>query len=586
MPAFYRDFLNKPQALNHFQTMNRYWMEDTHGKYGVQLDAFGPYQLPGNSYQYFEQNFGGASALPDAGHDAVQPLTSAPTPRRPGSPTSARLSVSSYDNIFYVSAGEDESSTWQEFGNMKFLNQDMVPDAFGPKPYRPVAAQLGSDALCAVDSWASVLDDLAERGDPGPTPRSSIEAESSGLGTYTHELTHNLGILDNYNNPYGTPQQRSATGPWDMMSRGSFGGPGGTHQRFLIPPTTGGSLGSQHNLRNKLKLGFITPNQVLRLNRGGLAKTGMVVADVTAREVDPERGLSGVRCSSTAPATTRLRASWPPTRCATASTKAANGTINGKYNAYMAEVVQQIGSDSFDPGHGVLLAKAKTAESNSCGTFTCFDWVIDSHPADINMVDFVGPDGTPNMVTIADQRQLDDATFNAGTDSGSTDEYEDTANRLHFYIVDKTPTPTASCTTRSGAVARRHRPADARRLGGPGLGRGERGRLRDLHVPADRTRARRGDRPVAPTRGRDAFVNGDVYRLSAIGYRHRLGRPAQEPAGDGEVRRDDPRAGVLHARRGRGLGDADGDVGLRPVEAASATCATGDVGGSCRRRCR
>ena len=53
VPAFYRDFLNKPQALNHFQTMNRYWMEDSYGKYGVQLDAFGPYKLPGNSYQYF-----------------------------------------------------------------------------------------------------------------------------------------------------------------------------------------------------------------------------------------------------------------------------------------------------------------------------------------------------------------------------------------------------------------------------------------------------------------------------------------------------------------------------------------------------
>src|SRR4051794_2839975 len=26
-PAFYRDFLNRPQPLNHFQTMNRYWME-------------------------------------------------------------------------------------------------------------------------------------------------------------------------------------------------------------------------------------------------------------------------------------------------------------------------------------------------------------------------------------------------------------------------------------------------------------------------------------------------------------------------------------------------------------------------------
>src|SRR4051794_12834619 len=57
VPAFLRDFLNKPQALNHFQTMNRYWMEDSFGKYGVQLDAYGVYQMPGRSYQYFQQDF-------------------------------------------------------------------------------------------------------------------------------------------------------------------------------------------------------------------------------------------------------------------------------------------------------------------------------------------------------------------------------------------------------------------------------------------------------------------------------------------------------------------------------------------------
>src|SRR5689334_9270583 len=60
VPAFYRDFLNKPSALNHFQTMNRYWMEDSFGKYGVQLDAYGVYQLPALSYQYFMQDFNAA----------------------------------------------------------------------------------------------------------------------------------------------------------------------------------------------------------------------------------------------------------------------------------------------------------------------------------------------------------------------------------------------------------------------------------------------------------------------------------------------------------------------------------------------
>src|SRR3954470_14079221 len=45
--AFLRNFLNVPSTMNHFQTMNRYWMEDSYGKYGVQLDVYGPYRLPG-----------------------------------------------------------------------------------------------------------------------------------------------------------------------------------------------------------------------------------------------------------------------------------------------------------------------------------------------------------------------------------------------------------------------------------------------------------------------------------------------------------------------------------------------------------
>jgi hypothetical protein len=75
--------------------------------------------------------------------------------------------------------------------------------------------------------------------------------------------------------------------------------------------------------------------------------------------------------------------------------------------------------DSFDPGHGVLFTKIRTRENSSCGTFSCFVWIVDSHAQDIDKVDFIGPDGTPNMMTMGDQRQLDDATFNAGLNSGT-----------------------------------------------------------------------------------------------------------------------------------------------------------------------
>jgi hypothetical protein len=55
----------------------------------------------------------------------------------------------------------------------------------------------------------------------------------------------------------------------------------------------------------------------------------------------------------------------------------------------------------------------------------------------MNKVDYVKPDGTPIMRTVADYRQLNDALFHAGTNSGSQAEYVDGPNGLHFYVVDK-----------------------------------------------------------------------------------------------------------------------------------------------------
>src|SRR5262249_57845283 len=46
--------------------------------------------------------------------------------------------VASFDNIFWISAGQDQSSTWQEFGDGKFLDRDHIPDAFGPKALDPL----------------------------------------------------------------------------------------------------------------------------------------------------------------------------------------------------------------------------------------------------------------------------------------------------------------------------------------------------------------------------------------------------------------------------------------------------------------
>ena len=55
----------------------------------------------------------------------------------------------------------------------------------------------------------------------------------------------------------------------------------------------------------------------------------------------------------------------------------------------------------------------------------------------MNAVDYYKPDGSPIMRTVADYRQLNDALFHAGTNSGSSYEYVDGPNNLRFYVIDK-----------------------------------------------------------------------------------------------------------------------------------------------------
>jgi hypothetical protein len=49
---FYSDFWCKPQEINHGRTVNEYWMEQSHGKYGVKFHAYGPCRMPRKMTEY------------------------------------------------------------------------------------------------------------------------------------------------------------------------------------------------------------------------------------------------------------------------------------------------------------------------------------------------------------------------------------------------------------------------------------------------------------------------------------------------------------------------------------------------------
>jgi M6 family metalloprotease-like protein len=407
VPAFYRDFLNTPGTLNHGHTLHEYWMEDSYGRYGVDLTAFGAYRMPHPAHQYGitnDMNPGGCPAGETCNRDLRTDGLGA------WRADVGDATADSYELVFILSAGQDESSTWQEFGQMRFDGAAAVTEDFGPPD--PALPNSAATRYVPWTSWASAATIW-----PNAAAGSSTQAESSGQAVYAHELSHLLSIGDNYNNPYGTPLRRSYTGPWSMMSRGSFNGPGGPHTRWQIPPVNGGSMGSLHTIRDKMKIGLIGDAQVLRLSRAELTASGLVVARVTARAV-PTSGFNGV--------TIALDGDRSPS-CAVTADVLCDG---GGYDNYTLEVVDRMGADSFTPDHGVLISKTKNQDRAP------FQWVVDAHPQDIGLVDFVRPDGTPQMITMGDYRQLSDALFHAGTRSGSSYEYVDVANRLHFYVLD------------------------------------------------------------------------------------------------------------------------------------------------------
>jgi hypothetical protein len=307
---------------------------------------------------------------------------------------------------------------WQEFGEMKFKSRDDIPAAFGnPDTTKP------RWVVTRYTPWTSWLAGAQQWG------LSSVrQGESSG--TITHELGHLIfRVGDNNNNPYVTPYRRVGTGPWDMMDRGSFNGPGGPHRRWVVPASEGAAMPAGLMLRNKLAMEVLDPSKVLQLSRDGLAKSGLAVARVAARAVDPGTdAVAGVlvRLDGAAP-----QDHTPACDRNTDPYCAGDAT----FNSYSVEVVQRIGYDSFTPDSGVLIAKNKDRQDNSCG-YGCHAWAIDAQPADMNMIDFVKADGTKVMRTPADYRQLNDALFHAGLRSGTAFEWEDAANRLHFYAIN------------------------------------------------------------------------------------------------------------------------------------------------------
>lgn len=491
VPAFYRDLLNKPQDINRNHTLHEYWMEDSAGQYGVDLTAFGAYRLPSKSFQYGvdEEGFN-PGACPE------EPCTADLRTDALGAWRAdvGNATADSFELVFILSAGQDESGSWQEFGVMKFLTNEDVTDEFGP-PGNSSLPNYAKTRYVEWTSWAS-----ASTIWPNAGGGSSTQAESSGAATYAHELSHLLGIGDNYNNPYGVPARRAYTGPWSMMSRGSFNGPGGPHTRWQIPSLQGATMGSLHTVRDKLQLGLTDKSNVLIVQKSDLESSGLVTAEVTARAVDNPDGLIGVRIV--------FGTDLSP-YCNVSTTPLCDG---GGYNSYDLEIVDRMGADSFTPDSGVMISKSKDSDRSQP-----FQWTIDANPQDINIVDYIRPDGKEEKVTIGDYRQLADALFHAGTRSGSQYEHIDEANGVHLYVVERRRDDLGVLHYTVGARALASSNAGASGVGlSPGavVGPGSPSATHGAACVFDLTNTGKQILGGNATLGR--YTRSDVYRLEAV----------------------------------------------------------------------
>jgi len=310
-------------------------------------------------------------------------------------------------------------------------------------------------------------------GFPAKTIPLSIQGESDGMGTFAHEFGHLMNLPDNYNNPYDIPRTRSYTGPYELMSRGSFGGPGGNHLRYQIPSTMGSSNPPNQVLRSKIGQGYTTAGEIVDITYESL-KEAPLITEVVARNIPTDKGVldksgkmitgnRGIRITGMVDATIKDNNTFDTDSGNVTNYTSGHLRINpdkwnwGRtvdYTGYTIEVLDRTGYDSFINDHGVMIAK--TADRGSTTIF-----VQDAHPTPLDLIDFVKPNGEIIMLSDGDQLQLASALFHAGVHHNPTyfkesypdrflsddtrqglhgnvvNEYVDSFNKLHFYVLDK-----------------------------------------------------------------------------------------------------------------------------------------------------
>ena len=225
--------------------MHGYWMEDSLGKYGVDADRLRPVpharQAATSTASRAASTAAATATLLPAAADSRATGTSAPTAAPRGGPRSAeprRLARLRQRLLRHRRPGR--------VVHVAGVRRDDVD-----RPRRRSPTRSGRQAPTTarperrrqpVPNWADhALRRRGRRGRGGePSGRTPAAAprprpRAPGMGVYAHEFSH-LSSLRTTTTTRSPTTSGTSPACWDMMSRGTFNGPGGPHTRWQIPP--------------------------------------------------------------------------------------------------------------------------------------------------------------------------------------------------------------------------------------------------------------------------------------------------------------------------------------------------------------
>ncbi|MCL1873259.1 MAG: hypothetical protein FWF85_03990 [Clostridiales bacterium] len=331
-------------------------------------------------------------------------------------------------------------------------------------------------------SWAAGMTKWASSsGYGGTTVRNSLgfnvpnipysqQAECNGMATYTHEFGHIVNLPDNYSAPFSDTVS-ARTEPWDLMSRGCFAGPFGDHARWSVPGGLEADSAPVHLMFVSKKFSnFYDPGDIYELSVANLKSDGPVVKEVVARNIPmnnaghyPQLENYGLIAPNFYKAIELNFDSANPDRATLVTTGWSN--TRTRATRMSIEVVERTGYDSYAPDDGVLISRL----TSGSGSYQVVDSHLDNRIQ--TMTDYY-LNGASVGYPIAHQVHLMDATFKAGksfTDTGyyvggeykgdirgiagdvpvkseivsgnTVNEYYDSANKLHYYILDRHDNP-------------------------------------------------------------------------------------------------------------------------------------------------